>query len=320
MLELPLPADAEGRSLRDDVVPMTEERTLTQTLSFVTAEGGERHPLAQIHPDAQVHGSVVVGPYTVIGPHVSIGPRTRIGPHVVIDGWTEIGADNRISAGVVIGTEPQDVRYRGEESYVRIGDRNVIREYVTINRAYNHMGATVVGNDNLFMAYTHVAHNCVLGNGIIMTNYSGLAGHVQLEDFVVLGGMAGVHQFVRIGTMAMVGGAAKVIKDIPPYSIVDGQPARIYEINTIGLKRRDVDASVRKALRQAFRLLTRSGLNLGDALEAVREQVEQFPEVQHLVEFMAQKSRMGVLIRFAERNGNGRILRGEPADGAVRPD
>lgn len=280
----------------------------------------DAHPTAQIHPEAQLDRSVRVGPFVVIGPHVVIGPGTRIGAHVVIDGWTRIGADNEIHAGAVIGTAPQDVRYRGEEAYVHIGDRNVIREYVTINRAHNHMGTTVVGDDNLFMAYTHVAHNCVLGNGIIMTNYSGLAGHVEIEDFVVLGGMAGVHQFVRIGTMAMVGGAAKVIKDIPPYSIVDGQPARIYEINSIGLKRRGVKPTARTALRQAFRLLTRSGLNLSDALEAIHKQVPAHPEIDHLIEFMGKKSRMGVLIRFAERNGNGRVHRGESHEGQIPSD
>lgn len=284
------------------------------------AAAGNIHPTAQIHPEAQLDPSVQVGPFAVIGPHVVIGAGTRISAHVVIDGWTRMGADNEIHAGAVIGTAPQDLRYRGEESYVHIGDRNVIREYVTINRAYNHMGATVLGNDNLLMAYTHVAHNCILGNGIIMTNYSGLAGHVEMEDFVVLGGMAGVHQFVRVGTMAMVGGAAKVIKDIPPYSIVDGQPARIYEINSIGLKRRGIKPNVRAALRQAFRLLTRSGLNMTDALDAIRQQVPPHPEIDHLIAFMGQKSRMGVLIRFAERNGNGRVHRGDSHEGQIAAD
>lgn len=268
------------------------------------------HPTAVVHPEAVLGDGVSVGPFTVIGPNVAIGARTRVGPHVTIEGWTRIGEENVIGAGAVIGTEPQDIRYRGEESWVHIGDRNTFREYVTINRANNHMGVTVVGNDNLLMAYTHVAHNCELGNGIIMTNYCGLAGHVIVEDFVVMGGYAGAHQFVRLGTMAMVGGAAKVIKDIPPYSIVDGQPARIYEINAIGLKRRGLKPSVRADLRKAFRLLTRSGLSLSEALAAIREQVPAGPEVDHLVRFMETKSRMGVLIRYAERNGNGRVHRG----------
>lgn len=284
---------------------------MTHQASSAGTTAPDIHPTAQVHPEAKLDTGVRVGAYSVIGANVSIGPNTRIGPHVVIDGWTRIGADNEIYPGAVIGTAPQDVRYRGEESHVRIGDRNAIREYVTINRANNHMGVTVVGNDNMLMAYTHVAHNCVLGNGIIMTNYSGLAGHVEVEDFAVLGGFAGVHQFVRVGTMSMVGGAAKVIKDIPPYSIVDGQPARIYEINSIGLKRRGVKPNVRAALRQAFRLLTRSGLNLPDALQAITTQVQLYPEVEHLVAFMGKKSRMGALVRFAERNGNGRIHRGE---------
>lgn len=293
------------------VASLAEVDNLTQQASSAGTAPIDIHPTAQIHPQAQLDKSVCVGAFAVIGPNVVIGPNTRVGAHVVIDGWTRIGADNEIFPGAVIGTAPQDIRYRGEESHVRIGDRNTIREYVTINRANNHMGVTVVGNDNMFMANTHVAHNCVLGNGIIMTNYSGLAGHVEVEDFAVLGGFAGIHQFVRIGTMAMVGGAAKVIKDIPPYSIVDGQPARIYEINSIGLKRRGIKPNVRAALRQAFRLLTRSGLNLPDALDAIIRQIPQFPEVEHLVTFMGQKSRMGALVRFAERNGNGRVHRGE---------
>jgi len=268
------------------------------------------HPTAVVHPEAVLGDGVSVGPFAVIGPNVTVGARTSIGAHVHIDGWTRIGEDNCVGTGAVIGTEPQDVRYRGEESWVHIGDRNTFREYVTINRANNHLGVTVIGNDNLLMAYVHIAHNCELGDGIVMTNYCGLAGHVTVEDFVVMGGYAGAHQFVRIGTMAMVGGAAKVIKDIPPYSIVDGQPARIYEINAIGLKRRGLGASVRADLRKAFRILTRSGLSLSDALVAIRAQVTPGREVDHLVTFMETKSRMGVLIRYAERNGNGRVHRG----------
>lgn len=271
------------------------------------------HPTAVVHPEAHLGPGVTVGPHAVIGPFVSIGARTQIGPSVHIDGWTTIGEENQIFTGAVIGTPPQDLRYKGEEAYVRIGDRNVIREYVTINRAYNHLGSTVIGNDNMLMACTHVAHNCELGNGIIMTNYCGLAGHCIVEDYVVMGGYSGAHQFVRLGTMAMVGGAAKVIKDIPPYSIVDGQPARIYEINAIGLKRRGVKTSVRADLRKAFRILTRSGMGLSEALEAVRREVPMGPEVEHLVKFMGTRSRMGVLIKFAQRgngNGNGRVHRG----------
>lgn len=269
------------------------------------------HPTAVIHPDARLDKTVRVAPFAVLGPHVTVGPGTRIGKGVLVDGWTTIGADNDIYPDAIIGTAPQDFRYKGEESWVVIGDRNTIREFVTINRAHNHLGKTVVGNENMLMACTHVAHNCVLGNGIIMTNYSGLAGHVEVEDYVVLGGYAGVHQFVRIGTMAMVGGHAKVIKDIPPYSIVDGQPARIYDINRFGLRKRGVKAPVRTELRTAFRLLTRSGLNLSDALQAIRDSVQVGPEVEHLIRFMETKSKMGVLIRFAEK-GNGRILRGDP--------
>ncbi len=271
------------------------------------------HPTAQVHPEARLDKSVKVGPYAVIGPNVTIGPNCRIGAHAMVDGWTTLGADNELYPGAVIGTAPQDVRYKGEEAWVEVGDRNVFREYVTINRAYNHLGKTIVGSDNLLMACTHVGHNCILGNHIIMTNYCGLAGHVVVEDYVVFGGYAGIHQFVRVGTMAMVGGQAKVIKDIPPYCIVDGSPARIYEINSIGLKRRGLTSATRANLRKAFRLLTRSGLNMTEAVAAIRQQVEAGPEIDHLIEFVQTKSRMGVLIRFAERGSNGRVLRGDSA-------
>lgn len=275
-----------------------------------------RHPSADIHPDARLHETVRVAPFAVVGPNVTVGAGTRIGKGVLLDGWTTVGEDNELYPGAIIGTEPQDFRYKGEESWVIVGDRNIIREFVTINRAHNFQGRTVVGNENLLMACTHVAHNCVLGNGIIMTNYSGLAGHVEVEDFVVLGGYAGVHQFVRIGTMAMVGGHAKVIKDIPPYAIVDGQPARIYDINRFGLRKRGVKAPVRASLRAAFRLLTRSALNLSDALQAIQDSIPPSPEVDHLIRFMGTKSKMGVLIRFAEK-GNGRVLRGDIEGGFV---
>jgi UDP-N-acetylglucosamine acyltransferase len=267
-------------------------------------------PSARVHPEATLGEGVEIGPFAYIGPHVTLGARTRVGAHAVIDGWTTLGEDNVVFPSAIIGTAPQDLRYTGQESYVTIGDRNVFREFVTVNRAYNHQGHTIVGNDNMLMAYTHVAHNCVLGNSIIMTNYVGLAGHVTVEDFAVLGGYAGVHQFVRIGRMAMVGGTAKVIKDIPPFATVDGQPARIYEINSIGLKRRGIASSVRTDLRKAFRLLTRSGLTTPEALAVIRSEVPSSPEVDHLVRFCEAPSHRGLLLRLAQAGGSGRIHRG----------
>lgn len=267
-------------------------------------------PLARVHPEATLGEGVEIGPFAYVGPHVTLGARTRIGAHAVVDGWTTLGEDNVVFPSAVLGTAPQDLRYAGQESYVAIGDRNVFREFVTVNRAYNHQGQTIIGNDNLLMAYSHVAHNCVLGNSIILTNYVGLAGHVTVEDFAVLGGYAGVHQFVRIGRMAMVGGTAKVIKDIPPFATVDGQPARIYEINSIGLKRRGVASSTRADLRKAYRLLTRSGLTTPQALAAIRAELPSSPEIEHLVRFCEAPSHRGLLLRLAHAGNNGRIHRG----------
>lgn len=255
------------------------------------------HPSALVHPGAEIGENVEIGPFSIIGEHVRVGSGTRIMSSVVIDGWTEIGSDNVIYPGAVIGVAPQDLRYNGERSYVRIGDRNQIREYVTIHRASDPEGVTSLGSDNLIMGYVHLAHNCHLGSQIIIANYVGLAGHAVVEDQAVLGGMCGIHQFVRIGRLSMVGGMAKVIKDVPPFAIVDGQPARIYGLNIRGLQRRGVDKEARMGLKRAFRLMTQSGLNLNQAIEAIRTTVEPSPEVAHLVRYLETPSRMGVMNR-----------------------
>lgn len=255
------------------------------------------HPSALVHPGAEIGENVEIGPFSIIGEHVRIGSGTRIMSSVVIDGWTELGSDNVIFPGAVIGVAPQDLRYNGERSYVRIGDRNQIREYVTIHRASDPEGVTSLGSDNLIMGYVHLAHNCHLGSQIIIANYVGLAGHAVVEDQAVLGGMCGIHQFVRIGRLSMVGGMAKVIKDVPPFAIVDGQPARIYGLNIRGLQRRGVDKEARMGLKRAFRLMTQSGLNLNQAVEAIRTTVEPSPEVEHLVRYLESPSRMGVMNR-----------------------
>lgn len=255
------------------------------------------HPSALVHPGAEIGENVEIGPFSIIGEHVRIGSGTRIMSSVVIDGWTTLGSDNVIFPGAVIGVAPQDLRYNGERSYVRIGDRNQIREYVTIHRASDPEGETSLGSDNLIMGYVHLAHNCHLGSQIIIANYVGLAGHAVIEDQAVLGGMCGIHQFVRVGRLGMVGGMAKVIKDVPPFAIVDGQPARIYGLNIRGLQRRGVDKEARMGLKRAFRLMTQSGLNLNQAIEAIRTTVESAPEVEHLVRFLESPSRMGVMNR-----------------------
>lgn len=274
------------------------------------------HPSAIVHPRAELAEGVEVGPFTIIGEHVRVGRNTRIHSSVVLEGWTTLGENNEVYPGAVIGAAPQDLSYDGSRSYVVIGDGNIIREYVTIHRASDPEGMTFIGNGNLIMGYTHVAHNCRLGNQVIIANSAGLAGHVEIEDQAVLGGMCGVHQFVRIGRLGMVGGMAKVIKDVPPFTMVDGQPAWVRGLNLRGLKRRGVNREARMALQRCHRLLYRSGLNLSEAIEAIRRCVAPGPEVEHLLGWLEAPSRMGVMIRAAERGtpwSNGRALKVEAA-------
>ncbi|MFS8885691.1 acyl-ACP--UDP-N-acetylglucosamine O-acyltransferase [Synechococcus sp. H70.2] len=229
------------------------------------------HPTAVIHPKAELHETVQVGPYAVIGEHVRIGANTVVGAHVVIDGWTEIGEDNQIFPGAVLGTEPQDLKYNGAPSQVVIGKGNRIREFVTINRATNEGEATVIGNYNLLMAYVHVAHNCVIENQVVITNAVSLAGHIYIESQARIGGMVGIHQFTRVGRLAMVGAMSRVDRDVPPYMLVEGHPARIRGLNLVGLRRTKGMEGSLPALRQAYRLLYRSGLPLEKALQTLRE-------------------------------------------------
>lgn len=243
------------------------------------------HPTAVIHPGAELHPTVQVGAYAVIGEKVKVGAGTMIGAHVVLDGRTEIGLGNQIFPGAAIGLEPQDLKYDGSLSLVKIGDRNLIREYVTINRATRSDEVTVIGNDNMLMAYVHVAHNCVIENRVIIANSVALAGHVHIETGARFGGMLGVHQFVRIGRLAMVGGMSRIERDVPPYMLVEGNPSRVRSLNLVGLKRAGV--SDLAPLKKAFRLLYRSGLTLNEAIA----QFDLLPEsepLHHLRQFLEQ--------------------------------
>ncbi len=243
------------------------------------------HSTAVIHPDAQLHPTVRVGPYAVIGERVKVGPETTIGAHAVIEGPTEIGAGNQIFPGAAIGLETQDKKYEGALSWVKIGDDNRIREYVTINRATGAGEATIIGNDNLLMAYVHVAHNCIIGDSVVVANGVALAGHVHIESQAVIGGMVGVHQFVHIGRMAMVGGMSRIDRDVPPYMLAEGQPSRVRSLNLIGLKRKGLPSTDISYLKKAFRIIYRSGLPVNQALE----QLLLLPDnehVQHLRRFL----------------------------------
>lgn len=239
------------------------------------------HPTAVIHPLAQLHPTVQVGAYAVIGEKVKIGAGTVIGAHVVIEGPTEIGESNEIFPGAAIGLEPQDLKYDGSPSWVKIGDGNKIREYVTVNRATKAGEATVIGNGNLLMAYVHVAHNCVIEDSVVIANSVALAGHVHIESKAVIGGVLGIHQFVHVGRMAMVGGMSRIDRDVPPYMLVEGSPSRVRSLNLVGLKRAGMTASELADLKKAFRILYRSGFTLNQALEQLDGLGDNEP-TQHL--------------------------------------
>ncbi|RNC68908.1 MAG: acyl-ACP--UDP-N-acetylglucosamine O-acyltransferase [Desulfuromonadales bacterium] len=252
------------------------------------------HPTAIVHPGALLDGSVEVGPYAIIGEHVRIGKGSKVGAHTVIDGWTEIGEENQIFHMASVGGIPQDLKYKGEETWLRIGNRNIIREFTTLQPGTTTgIGETVIGDNNLFMAYCHVAHDCVVGNRIIMANGSTLAGHVEVEDFAILGGLSAVHQFVRVGQSAMLSGGAMVGQDVLPYTIATGNRATSAGLNTVGLKRRGFSSELISGIKKAYRLLIRSGLRLEEAIERIRNEVPQLPEIAHFVDF-AEKSKRGL--------------------------
>ncbi|NJN86928.1 MAG: acyl-ACP--UDP-N-acetylglucosamine O-acyltransferase [Leptolyngbyaceae cyanobacterium SL_7_1] len=240
------------------------------------------HPTAVIEPGADLHPTVQVGAYAVIGSRVKVGAGTVIGHHAVLDGWTEIGTNNQIFPGAAIGLDPQDLKYNGSLTLVQIGNNNVIREYVTIHRATQTDEATIIGNGNLLMANVHVAHNCVIEDQVILANAVALSGHVHIESRARLSGVLGVHQFVRIGRYAMVGGMTKIVRDVPPYMLVDGNPAKVRSLHQIGLRRAGLteldNGTVYASLKKAFRLLYRSGLTFTEAIE----QFSLLPENEHL--------------------------------------
>ena len=231
------------------------------------------HNTAIVHPNAKLGKDVVIGPGAVIGENVEIGDGTQIGANVVIGGWTTIGKRCEIYPGASIGLEPQDLKFKGEKSYCYVGDETVIREFVTISRATGEGEETRVGNNCLLQACTHVAHNCIV------------------EDRVVIGGLAGVHQFVKIGRNAMVGGMAKVVQDIPPYVIADGQPARVIGLNSVGLSRAGISEEVRRSLKQAFRIIYRSGFSLSRAIEEMEMQLDSSVEIENLLRFLRNADR-----------------------------
>lgn len=251
----------------------------------------EIHPTAIIHEKAELGVRVSIGPYSVIGEKVTIGDDCRIGTNVLIDGETTIGARNRIFHAAAIGNVCQDLKYRGERTFVRIGDDNTIREYVTINSATGEGESTVVGNNTLLMAYVHIAHNCIIDDNVILVNAVNLAGHVRVHEWAEIGGVTPVHQFVQIGRHAFVGGGSRIPQDIPPYVKVAGNPAVVAGINSVGLRRRGFTFEQRALIKKAYLILYRSGLNVSQALDRIRASLPQTPEIEALVDFVEHSER-----------------------------
>ena len=252
------------------------------------------HPTAVINPGAEIADDVEIGPYAIIGPHVRIGRGTSVGPHAVVEGWTEIGEENRIFQMSSVGAIPQDLKYKGEQTRLRIGNRKTIREFSTLHLGtVTGDGETTVGDDNLFMAYSHVAHDCHIGNGVVMANCATLAGHVIVEDYAIIGGLCAIHQFTRIGAHAMIGGGTMVGHDVPPYTIAateDKRDATLRGLNLIGLKRRGFSDETISELKKAYRLLT-SDIKLREAVEKMKEELQPLPEVLYFIAFIESAQR-----------------------------
>ena len=253
------------------------------------------HPTAIIDSKAEISEGVEIGPYSVIEKNVSIGEGTKIGPHVVIREGTYIGKQCQISQFASIGEAPQFLGYKGEKTFLQIGDHNIIREFVTLHRGtVKGGGKTVIGNENFLMAYSHVAHDCQIGNQVVMANGATLAGHILIEDFAIIGGLSAIHQFCRVGTYAIVGGLTGVLLDIPPYTKAQGDLAKLFGLNTIGLKRANFSEETLKALKKAYRIIFRSSLTLEKAMKrVVEDEISQTPEVKHFLQFI-QCSKRGI--------------------------
>ena len=254
------------------------------------------HRTAIVHPKAELSDNIEVGPYTLIDKDVRVGEGTRIGAFCLIEGRTTIGRNCQVFTSAVVGSQPQDLKYKGEKTSLSIGDDNTIREFVTINPGTGTGGETRIGDGNLLMAYSHIAHDCIIGNKVIIANAGTLAGHVEIEDRAVIGGLVAIHQFTRIGTLSIIGGCSKVVQDVPPYSTCDGHPASLYGLNNIGLKRANMPKDAIVSLRRAFRLLFNSKLSTSHALKKIEEEVPQTREVAYLLRFV-RESKRGICTR-----------------------
>ena len=249
------------------------------------------HPSAIIHPQAQVGSGCEIGPFCVIGENVVLGENNKFHSHVVVDGHTKMGAGNEVFPFVALGTKTQDLKFKGGNPRLEIGDKNVFREGVTVHCGTNDGEATVIGSNNLFLIQAHVAHDCILGDHIIMSGYTGLAGHVVVGDHAIISGFSAVHQFCRIGKYSIIGGCSKIVQDVPPFMIVDGNPGETRTINKIGLERAGFSDEAQSALRAAYKVLFREGLSTPNALAKIEAELPPLPELQHLVQFVRASER-----------------------------
>lgn len=251
----------------------------------------EIHPTAVVDSSTELGDDIVIGPYCVIHPGVKIGDGCRLQNHVTIDGPTEIGAGNTFFAFTSIGQRTQDLKYEGEPTYLKVGDHNTFREFCTVNRGTAPGSYTTIGSHGNFLAYSHIAHDCIVGDHVIFSNNGTLAGHVTVGDYAIMGGLTAVHQFCRIGDHAITGGCSKIVQDVPPYMIADGNPGKVRAINSVGLHRRGFSEAAVLAIKKAHRVLYRENRNYREAVEVLREESDRLPEVDLLIDFVEQSER-----------------------------
>jgi UDP-N-acetylglucosamine acyltransferase len=256
--------------------------------------GVKIHPTAIVDPKAELGAETIVGPYSIVGSEVVLGQGCWLQHHVTLCGPLRAGAKNKFYAYCSIGQQTQDLKYAGEPTYLEIGDENTFREFCTVNRSTKADGKTRVGNRGNFLAYSHIGHDCTVGDSVVFSNNGTLAGHVEVGDHAVMGGLTAVHQFCRIGRFAITGGCSKIVQDVPPFLIADGNPAEIRGVNLVGLERAGLPPESIKAIKEAFRLIYRSKLNTRQAIEAVRNQIEPREEITQLIEFI-EKSERGII-------------------------
>ena len=251
----------------------------------------EIHPTAIVDPTAQLGNGTIIGPYCIIGPDVEVGQSCWLQHHVTLMGPVRVGARNKFYAYCSIGQQTQDLKYAGEPTYLEIGDENTFREFVTVNRSTKSDGKTQIADRGNFLAYSHIGHDCIVGDAVVFSNNGTLAGHVRIDDHAIMGGLTAVHQFCRIGRFAITGGCSKIVQDVPPFMIADGNPAEIRGVNLVGLERNGFAPESVKAIKEAFRLIYRSKLNTRQALEAIRNQIAPRQEIAQIIDFIETTDR-----------------------------